>query len=97
MPWYLQSLTLQPTFCTQFFPCLFSVIALPPLWFPYSLGAVELWPTGEISVCRRTEKYAGREKRMSLYAIGDLHLALGAPEKSMEIFGGALAKLYGKN
>ena len=25
---------------------------------------------------------------MSLYAIGDLHLALGAPEKSMELFGG---------
>lgn len=25
---------------------------------------------------------------MSLYAIGDLHLALGVPEKSMEVFGG---------
>lgn len=25
---------------------------------------------------------------MSLYAIGDLHLALGAPEKNMEVFGG---------
>jgi predicted phosphohydrolase len=25
---------------------------------------------------------------MSLYAIGDLHLALGAPQKSMEVFGG---------
>ncbi len=25
---------------------------------------------------------------MSLFAIGDLHLALGAPEKSMEVFGG---------
>ena len=25
---------------------------------------------------------------MSLYAIGDLHLALGEPEKSMEVFGG---------
>ena len=25
---------------------------------------------------------------MSLFAIGDLHLALGAPEKNMEVFGG---------
>ena len=75
--WYMQSLTEQPTLCTVFSMPGFSFIE-NYLRFGYYAN----------SISTPSRFIPERAKSMSLFAIGDLHLALGAPEKTMEVFGG---------